>query len=76
MADSRGNARGKSRGTTTGDKPESPNPRGTKRQAGASSDQSASASTTMPANVGVLTAAVVRTRSPSGGVRGGIKRIA
>ena len=54
MADSRGDARGKSRGTATGDKPESRNPRGRKRQTDASSDQSASASTTMPANVGAL----------------------
>lgn len=55
MADPRGNARGKSRGTATGDKPESLNPRGTKRQTGASSDQSASAaSTTMPGNVEAL----------------------
>ena len=54
MADSRGDARGKSRGTATGDKPESRNPRGRKRQTDASSEQSASASTTMPANVGAL----------------------
>jgi hypothetical protein len=52
MANSRGDARGKSRGTATGDKPERPNARGKNRQTGASSDQSASASTTMSANVG------------------------
>ena len=54
MADSRGDAPGKSRGTATGDKPERPNARGRNRQTGASSDQSASASTTMSANVGAL----------------------